>query len=109
MRKPWAWAIFLIALLLVTACRPAAGDLESGGSEVLGACKPEEDCDDESTAEMVDPTAAPAVESEPQEAESAPVEEPPALGDDPLAVTDADWVEGPDDAFITLIEYGDFQ
>ena len=26
-----------------------------------------------------------------------------------FAVRDTDWVTGPDDAFITLLEYGDYQ
>lgn len=113
MRKSWIWAILMIALLLVSACRPAAEDLDSDSSEetaaeVVGACKPEEECDDEPVEgtepveETADPTATPVEES-------AVVEPPPALGDDPLAITDADWVKGPDDAFITIVEYGDFQ
>lgn len=119
MRRRWIWAILVIAILLVTACRPATEEISTEGSEettaeVLGVCKPEEDCDDETTEEEpeeepAEATATPEPESRPEEVENEPVEEVVELGDDPLAITDADWVKGPDDAFITLIEYGDFQ
>lgn len=120
MRRRWIWAILVIALLMVTACRPTTEEIssegsEEGASEVLGVCQPEEDCDDETTEgeepteEPAEATATPEVEPRTEEVENVPVEEPVDLGDDPLAVTDADWVKGPDDAFITIIEYGDFQ
>ncbi len=120
MRRNWIWAILMVALLLVTACRPAVENLGSEESEqiaaeLLGACKPEEECDDETAVEeepveeTAEPTAVPEAESRPEEAENAPTDAAPSLGDDPLAITDGDWVKGPDDALFTLVEYGDFQ
>ena len=120
MRKRWIWAVLLIALLLVAACRPPVEDVDPGSSEVtsteeLGACKPEEPCDDE-TAEPEAPVeetpepAAPTEEPErEEEVENTPTEAAAVPVEDLLAVTDDDWVKGPDDAFITIIEYGDFQ
>ena len=109
MRKSWIWAILLVALLLVGACRPAADEPESSSDEGLGVCKPEEDCEDEPgeeapTEEAAEPTVAPV-----EETDSAPSEAPVALPDDPFAVQDGEWTMGSDDAFITIIEYGDFQ
>jgi hypothetical protein len=77
----------------------------------LGICKPEEeDCEDElgegeaPAEEAAEPTVAPV-----EETDSAPSEAPVVPADDPLAVQDGDWTMGPDDAFMTIIEYGDFQ
>ena len=129
MRRIWIWAILLVALLLVAACRPAE-EPEQTSAEVAGVCKPEEEeCADEPAEvepaeveapaeEVEEPTATPVEEVEPEEeAEDAPTEaaesaatEPPAVPeDDPFAIQDTDWVKGSDDAFFTLIEYGDFQ
>ncbi len=110
MRKSWIWAILLVALLLVGACRPAVEEPESGSSDALGVCKPEEDCEDElgegkaPAEEVAEPTVAPV-----EETDSAPSEAPVVPADDPLAAQDGDWTMGPDDAFMTIIEYGDFQ
>jgi len=125
MKKGWIWAVLLIALLGVTACRPAADDAAHSASEAaedLGACLPEEEaCVDESAlSQTPEEETAPAEEPEREEtAEETPAEEPAAtdtevsesapVGDDPFAVQETDWVMGPDDAFITLIEYGDYQ
>lgn len=104
MRKIWIWAVLVLALLMIAACRPEAGanDSTPSSTEDLGICKPEdEDCDDEGT-ETVEATRAPIEETQ-------AVEEPIDLGDDPLAVRDTDWAKGPDDAFFTIMEYADFQ
>ncbi len=115
MRKSWIWVILLVALLLVGACRPEVEEPESSSSDAsstedLGVCQPEEDCEDEPgedeapTEEAAEPTVAPV-----EETDSAPSEAPVVPADDPLAVQDGDWTMGPDDAFMTIIEYGDFQ
>lgn len=101
MRKVWIWAALVLALLMFTACRPEAGT-GAVATEDLGICKPEdEDCGDEG-AEVAEATATPVEETQ-------VVEVPIDLGDDPLAVRETDWVKGPDDAFITILEYADFQ
>ena len=101
MRKVWIWAVLVLALLMVSACRPDAGDTASA-TEDLGICQPEdEDCGDEVT-KTADATEAPTRESQVEQ-------EPIDLGENPLAVRDTDWVKGPDDAFITILEYADFQ
>jgi hypothetical protein len=127
MKKGWIWAILLVAMLVISACRPAEDDVDRDASETaaaedLGACQPEDEaCVDESVLSATpEEETAPAGEPEPEETvEETPAEEPVAtdaevlestpLVDNPFLVRETDWVMGPDDAFITMIEYGDFQ
>lgn len=125
MKRAWIWAVLLIALVMISACRPTADSLEDGAAaaaEDLGACQPEDDaCEVEPAAaetveESTEPTRETTVEETTGETtpeESAPtdteVSEGALAGDDPFAIQKTDWVLGPEDAFITMIEYGDFQ
>jgi hypothetical protein len=127
MRRVWIWAILLIALLLVAACRPVAELEETDSSSTeptpaqpAGVCKPEEEeCEDETADETVDETTGDetAVE-ETDEPASSPTEETASESaaegetadpDDPFAVQKTDWVMGADEATVTIIEYGDYQ
>ena len=99
------WLLLLIALLVITACRPeaalgdTAGD-EPAATEELGLCPPgEEECDDEAEA-----TAVPTAAAQPAEQNPTPVQ--PV--EDPFVLRNTDWIKGPDDAVITLIEYSDY-
>lgn len=117
MKNLRAWAVLLAALMLTAGCRPAAETDNPGTAEpartVEGTaiCVPgENDCEDEPAAEetaveqVERPTTAPTEQTAPEPTADAPVNY-----DDPLAIRDTDWVMGPDDAFITLLEYGDYQ
>jgi hypothetical protein len=100
------WLLLLIALLVITACRPEAGlgDAPTGvpaATEDLGICPPgDEGCDEVAEATAV-PTARPTATAQPAAQAPAPIE-------DPFALRDTDWVKGADDPIITLIEYADF-
>ncbi len=105
MKRSWTWAILLIALMLIVACRPAA---DSGELEDLDACPPgEEVCTTDETAneEPAPAPTTPAATDAPQ-----PTAKPVDLGADPLAIRDGDWVSGSqaEDPLFTLVEYGDF-
>lgn len=117
MKRYGIWAMFLVALLLVVGCRPT----EDGGADdpttadlEIDACKPNEsDCGDETAeAEATEavvteaPANVPAATEVPQATEVPPVEID--LGEDPFAVRETDWVKGPEDAILTLVEYADF-
>lgn len=124
MKRHWTWVILLITLLLVVACRTPAEIEEtvpeSAATEQvdLGLCPPDEECDDETvdaeteeqTSAEVETPASPTSEptaqpTTPGEAENEPDDIPV---DDPLVVKDTDWVIGPADATLTLIEYADY-
>ncbi len=118
MKNLRTWAVLLAALMLTAGCRPTAETDNPGtveptltveGTEI---CDPEEnDCEDEPAAEetaveqIERPTTAPTEQTAPAPTAETPVNP----DDDPFAVRDTDWVTGPDDAFITLLEYGDYQ
>ena len=120
MKNLRAWAVLLAALMLTAGCRPAAETdnpdpaeptaiVEAEGTPI---CGPEEnDCEEEPAAEetAVEPVERPTTAPTEQTAPEPTAERPVNSGDDPLAVRDTDWVMGADDAFITLLEYGDYQ
>jgi len=103
------WLLLLIALLVITACRPEAGlgDAPTGvpaATEDPGICPPgEEGCDEVAEATAV-PTARPTATAQP----AAQTPAPAGPVEDPLAPRDTDWVKGADDPVITLIEYSDY-
>lgn len=123
MKRSWQWAVLLIALLVVVACRPVTdfgeqATAEPGETEELepGLCPPDqEDCGDEeveqeteAAQETVEPTAVP----EPTEVPADdPTVEPEVTVDVEalLAVKETDWVKGAgEEPVITLLEYADF-
>jgi hypothetical protein len=121
MKKGWIWAVLLVALLAISACRPAADDAGHNASEAaedLGICQPEDEaCVDESalsatpeaeTATAEEPAPEETVDETPADAntEVPEIAPPPA---NPFAVRETDWVMGAEDAFITIIEYADYQ
>ncbi len=117
MKNLKVWAVLVAALMLIVGCRPT-GETDIPGTAELtltedgeAVCEPEDtDCEEEPTAgeaaaEQVEgPTTAPA-----EQAASEQTAETPVNPDDPFAIRDSDWVMGPDDALITLLEYGDYQ
>ncbi len=128
MKRGWIWAVLLVALLVISACRSVEDEAGHNGSEAaatedLGLCQPEDEtCVDESALSETpeEEETAPTKEPEPEETvEEAPTEEPADANtevsesapvvENPFLVRETDWVMGPDDAFITLIEYGDYQ
>ena len=125
MKKGWIWAVLLVALLAISACRPAADDGSGNASEAaedLGICQPEDEaCVDESaltataeaeTATAEEPAPAETVDETPAEEPAGANTEVPEIAPppaNPFAVRETDWVMGAEDAFITIIEYADFQ
>ncbi len=120
MKNLRTWAVLLAALMLTAGCRPIAETDNPGTveptliveAEGTAICAPgENDCEDEPAAEetaveqIERPTTAPTEQTAPEPAAETPVNS----DEDPLAIRDTDWVMGPDDAFITLLEYGDYQ
>jgi hypothetical protein len=120
MKRYLSLALLLVALVVITACRPQAGrgdtaTAEPAATEELGICPPGgADCEDEgagatTTAEAtavptVEPTNQPAADKQTPDPSPTPAE-PVA---DPLAIHDTDWVKGAKDPVVTLIEYGDY-
>jgi len=114
MKRNLSLVLLLVALVVITACRPAAGlgdtaTAEPAATEELGVCPPGgEDCEDEGAGATAEATAAPTAEptADKQAADPSPTPaEPPEY---PLALRDTDWVTGAKDPVITLIEYSDY-
>jgi hypothetical protein len=110
MKRHLAWILLLVALVVITACRPDAGEgdvttEDPAATEDLGLCPPGgDDCEDEEADPAAEATAVPTPE---------PAAEEGAMGsaepdNDPLALRDTDWVMGSEDPVITLIEYSDY-
>ena len=137
MNRRWTWAVLLIAMLFVSACRPVGeveepATLDITAGEDMGICPPDdEDCGGETAGEQEvaeEPTAEETVAEEPTAEPTAlptdpptpePVNEPTAEpvetndgGDvpveDPFVIKDTDWTLGPEDATVTLLEYADY-
>ena len=108
MNKRWIWAVLILALFVVSACRPTAEvdeynpDAESTVDE--GICEPnDESCEDTTAAEATpEPTVAP---TRAPQATAAPAIDLPA---DPLAERPGDWVMGAEEPIVTLLEYSDY-
>ncbi len=103
MRRYLTWAALLVALLLAVSCRSAATETTPDADPLVlyATAKP-------ATAVPAPATAVPTVKpsADPTAAAAEPV---PAVDlEDPLAVRETDWVMGPPDAIITLLEYGDY-
>jgi len=113
-RKLILWVFILLAL---TAC---GGAEKTSGNAVLETAVTEQAetvltdlADEVSPVEVVEPedgapqASGDALTSECTLVSSLP--EPPQEFADLFAITEKDWVSGPADAAVTLIEYGDFQ
>lgn len=115
----WVAALLLTAALALSAC---------GGGETADTAPA--DAPAEQPAEAAEPTEAPTEEAAPTEAptEEAAVEQPATAPEDEAVgalvgceaidipdnetvppVTADEWALGPEDAMLTLVEYGDFQ
>jgi hypothetical protein len=118
MKRNLSLVLLLVALAVITACRPAAGlgdtaTAEPAATEELGVCPPGgEDCEDEGTGADAEATAVPVADATAKPAEDKQAADPsPAPAEpveDPLALRDTDWVKGAKDPVITLIEYSDY-
>ncbi len=120
MKNLRTWAVLLAALMLTAGCRPTEETDIPGATEPTAIVEEEgtavcvtgeNDCGEEPAAEetaveqVERPTTAPTEQTAPEPTAETTVNS----DEDPFAIRDTDWVKGPDDAFITLIEYGDFQ
>ncbi len=112
--KYWFFGVILLAML--AACSPAVSQVEPTAQPVatevevvLPSSTPEATVTptQANVQEDSQPSLETGLESECTLVSSLP--DPPQEYADLFAVTRDDWVVGPEDASITLIEYGDFQ
>jgi hypothetical protein len=112
MKRHLSWILLLVALVVITACRPAAEVDEvtteaPAATDELGACQPGgDDCEDEETEAATDATAVPTAQPTTEKEAAEPASAEPV--GDPFAIRDTDWVMGAEDPVVTLIEYSDY-
>ncbi len=115
------WGVLLILMLALAACQPATPEASTGSPEsteppaaataaateaaTAAPTEPPTSAPSEATPAPAEPTAAPAATPVPG-ATSAPQPTPPWQIP---GVQEDDWVSGPEDAGLTIVEYSDFQ
>lgn len=108
-------ALLLILVVFSTACQSAT---VSPTSQPATEDTPEQVSEDKTSTELpplpeVSPTPTTGQTGELDEANCTVVSRQPTPGPTEQSiippVSDADWVHGPEDAKVTIIEYGDFQ
>lgn len=107
--------LLLFFAFLLAACGAEVQTPESGGTVQEESPAPEvTEAEESEAASAEEPTDEPQAESEPGEFVSqcsiaGSLAEAPTQFEELFAVSDSDWVVGPEDAAITIVEYGDFQ
>jgi predicted lipid-binding transport protein (Tim44 family) len=115
MKKQLTFLLVMLALV-ISACQPqstppspaapATPQASSAAPSEAPTASPEPEqpvaTESPATTEMVGPAAPPGCTVVSQQ--TSPTEESPFP-----AISDQDWVQGPPDAYVSIIEYGDFQ
>lgn len=117
MFKRWSvlWGALLVLMAALAACQPATPRVSNGASEptetatvaaaTVAPTEPPSAAPTEATPAPSEPTSPPAATPVPG-ATSAPQPTPPWIIPE---IREGDWVKGPEEAGVTIVEYSDFQ